>query len=354
MLFVDIAHIDGRDRLISYQPGHLNWFDPDSAIERTLVEITTNYNAIDKGKIPHVDITQDLNGDSLDDLVVPDVDGFWIATQLENGGFTEPIKIGPPDPFLDDIALDEASNYRDVGINSLTVLWYLSRVHQMDYNADGRNDLVFWNTDHFEVYLQNAQRMFPTEAETFTIDIPFDTDGAYSIAFGYSGENMLALIYGFRKNTKRKVLHTFCDMNGDSVADLIIHSLEGRGLGKQRSLYEVHLGMPIPNGTVFAKDVSMTIRPRGTAGALQPWGYSSRWLQDFDGDGDIDILFRDVNTAIGGMTRALVGNSIAIDLEFYRMENGTYADKPTATRKIRPDIRPVQGTRGFLSSSIVG
>ena len=354
VLFVDIAHIDGRDRLISYQPGRLNWFDPDSAIERTLVEITTNYNTIDKGKIPHVDITQDLNGDSLDDLVVPDVDGFWIATQLENGRFTDPIKIGPPDPFLDDIALDEKSNYRDVGINSLTVLWYLSRVHQMDYNADGRNDLVFWNTDHFEVYLQNAQRMFPTEAETFTIDIPFDTDGAYSIAFGYSGENMLALIYGFRKNTKRKVLHTFRDMNGDGVADLIIHSLEGRGLGKQRSLYEVHLGMPISNGTVFAKDVSMTIKPRGTAGALQPWGYSSQWLQDFDGDGDIDILFRDVNTAIGGMTRALVGNSIAIDLEFYRMENGTYADKPTATRKIRPVLDLFKAHGVFFPAVLLG
>ena len=165
---------------------------------------------------------------------------------------------------------------------------------------------------------------------------------------------MLALIYGFRKNTKRKVLHTFRDMNGDGVADLIIHSLEGRGLGKQRSLYEVHLGMPISNGTVFAKDVSMTIRPRGAAGALQPWGYSSQWLQDFDGDGDIDILFRDVNTAIGGMTRALVGNSIAIDLEFYRMENGTYADKPTATRKIRPVLDLFKAHGVFFPAVLLG
>ena len=114
----------------------------------------------------------------------------------------------------------------------------------MDYDQDGRSDLVFWNTDHFDVYRQDARGMFSTVAETFTVGIPFDTDGAYSIAFGFSGENMFSLIFGFRENTKRRVLHTFQDMNGDNIADMVIHSLEGRSLGKQRSLYEVHFGTP--------------------------------------------------------------------------------------------------------------
>ena len=72
VMFVDVANIGGRDRLITYEHGRLNWFDPDSVVERTLVEVTTNYNATGEGGIPHVDITQDINRDSLDDLVVPD------------------------------------------------------------------------------------------------------------------------------------------------------------------------------------------------------------------------------------------------------------------------------------------
>ena len=354
VLFVDIANIGGRDRLLSYEHGLLNWFDPDAAVERTLVEITTNYNATDKGKIPYVDITRDVNSDGLDDLVVPDIDGFWIATQLSDGSFSDPIKLGPPEPFLDEIALDDTRSYREVGINALTVRWYLSRLHQMDYDQDGRSDLVFWNADHFEVYRQDALGMFSPVAETFTVDIPFDTDGAYSIAFGFSGENMFSLIFGFRENTKRRVLHTLRDLNGDSVADLVIHSLEGRSLGKQRSLYEVHFGTPTPNGTIFVQDVSMTIRPRGTAGGLQPWGYSSQWLQDFDGDGEIDILFMDVQTGLGGMSRAMFGNSISIDLELYRMENGIYRSKPTTRRKIRPALDLFDAHGVFFPAVLLG
>ena len=101
VLFVDVANIGGRDRLMTYEHGRLNWFDPESGAERTLVEVTTSYNATNDGGIPHVDISQDINSDGLDDLVVPDIDGFWIATQLCDGSFTDPIKLGPPDPFLD-------------------------------------------------------------------------------------------------------------------------------------------------------------------------------------------------------------------------------------------------------------
>ena len=354
VLFVDIATIGGRDRLITYEHGRLNWFNPNSAVERALVEVTTSYKATGEGGIPYVDISRDINCDNLDDLVVPDIDGFWIATQLRDGSFTDPIKLGPPDPFLDEIALDDTHSYREVGITPLTALWYLSRVHQMDYDQDGRSDLVFWNADHFDVYRQDTRGMFSPVAETFTVDIPFDTDGAYSITFGFSGENMFSLIFGFRENTKRRVLHAFRDLNGDSVADLVIHSLEGRSLGKQRSLYEVHFGTPTPDGTVFARDVSMAIRPRGTAGGLQPWGYSSQWLQDFDGDGEIDILFKDVKTGLVGMSRAMFGNSIPIDLEFYRMKKGTYPGKPTTTRKIRPALDLFDAHGVFFPAVLLG
>ena len=354
VLFVDVVNIAGRDRLITYEQGRLNWFDPDSVMEHTLVEVATNYKATDNGGIPYVDISRDVNRDGLDDLVVPDIDGFWIATQLRDGSFTDPIKLGPPDPFLDKIALDHKHSYREVGITPLTVHWYLSRLHQMDYDQDGRNDLVFWNADHFDVYRQDARGMFSTVAETFTVDIPFNTDGAYSIAFDFSGENMFSLIFGFRKNTKRRVLHTFQDLNGDNVADLVIHSLEGRSLGKQRSLYEVHFGTPTPDGTAFAPDVSMTIRPRGTAGGLQPWGYSSQWFQDLDGDSKTDILFKDVKTGLTGMSRAMLGKSIAIDLEFYCTGDGTYPNKPTTKRKIRPDLDIFETDRVFFPVVLLG
>ena len=94
VLFVDVANIGGRDRLITYENGRLNWFDPESATDYPLVAVTSNAPP-PKGEIPHLDITHDLNGDNRDDLVVPDSDGFWIFIQMDDGMFADPVKIGP-------------------------------------------------------------------------------------------------------------------------------------------------------------------------------------------------------------------------------------------------------------------
>lgn len=45
ILFVDVANIGGHDRLMTYERGRLNWFDPESATERPLLHVATHYNA---------------------------------------------------------------------------------------------------------------------------------------------------------------------------------------------------------------------------------------------------------------------------------------------------------------------
>jgi hypothetical protein len=344
LLFADVANIGGHDRLISYGGGRLNWFDPGSATEQPLLEIAIDFKVTGGSEIPHVDLTHDLTRDGRDDLVVPGVDGIWISTQMSDGNFTDAVKLGPPEPFADEptgnLDLDEPNpdgslKYGDVGITAQTASVYLSRVHEMDYDQDGLNDLVFWNADHFEVYLQNKSGSFDPVAGTFTTDVEFDFDGAYSRALDYRDKGVFSTIFGFGEKTERTVLHSIRDLNGDQVADLVTLTLSGRSITKQRSVYEVHSGTSTPDGIVFARDADMRFHPRGKAGGMQPWGYASQRFEDFDGDGTIDIMFREVKVSIGGMGRALVGNSVPIDLEFYRIEDGRYPQKPTARRKMR-------------------
>ena len=344
VLFVDLAEIGGRDRLITYEPGRLSWFDPDSARERLLVEVAASYRSTDRSVLPQVDVTRDLNGDGRDDLVIPDVDGFWVSTQLDDGSFAEVVKLGPPEPFRDESVgnLDtgegdrsEGRTYGDVGITADTVPLYLGRVHPVDYDLDGRVDLVFWNQDHFEAHLQDESGRFDPLASSFETEVPFDSEGVYSHAFEFRDRGVLSVIFGFGEKARGTVLHGLRDLNGDGVADLVTVTLSGRSFVRQRSVYEVHFGSATPNGTVFAREAGAVIHPRGRAGGMQPWGYSSQQFEDFDGDGAVDILFRDVRTGFGGMMRALAGNSVPLDLELYRAEEGTYADQPTTRRKIR-------------------
>ena len=54
------------------------------------------------------------------------------------------------------------------------------------------------------------------------------------------------------------------------------------------------------------------------------------------------------------MVRALVGNSITMDLGFYRIEDGVYPEEPNATRKIRPDVHIFDRTGPFFPTVLSG
>ncbi len=347
-LFVDVANIGGRDRLIIYQHGRLNWFDPDSATTYALADIDANYEETGQDGIPNVRIVRDLNQDGRDDLALPDFDGFWIALQSSDGSFAPFAKIGPPEPFLDDTAFDDTRSYREVGLNAQTIPWYLSRIHQLDYDQDGRSDLMFWNKDHFDVHLQDEHGLFDPMARVFATPVPFDADGAYSLIFRFGGDSMFSLVTGFRKRSKRTMLYEFLDLNGNGVADLVKATFEGRSLLRQRGRYEVHFGTPATDGISFAAQASTSIESHGK----QPLGY--QWVQDFAGEGTGNIMVAEVRTGVGGMFRALLGKSIAVDLRFYRLEQGVYPDKPNAVRKLRPTLHPFGGAGVYFPAVLLG
>ena len=327
VLFVDVANIGGRDRLITYEPDRLNWFDPASATEHSLVAVTSNFKPPRKGEIPHVDITQDVNGDARDDLVVPDSDGFWVFIQMSDGTFAEKVKIGPTTEME---RIRGADGYRYDP-------WSQSRVYEIDYDRDSRIDLVFWNKDHFEVHLQDERGLFTPNAKTFTTDVAFDSDRFSSLVTG---------------DMTGKALHSLADMNGDNIADLVVFKLSGRNISSKRSSYEVHFGAPIPNGcTVFAPDVDITFQ-------------SDERIQlgidrhDFNNDGEIDLMIKTINIeflegSLWKNIKGFMGDDIWLDLEFYLMEDGIYPSRPNTTRRIALDGVPSHREPGWVPLDIV-
>ncbi len=323
VLFVDVVNIGGRDRLVTYEHGRLNWFDPASATERVLVPVTSNFNPHRKGEIPHVDVTHDLNGD---DLVVPDVDGFRAFIQREGGAFADPVMIGPP---TDMSRIYGADGYRYDP-------WSQSRVHEIDYNQDGRNDLAFWNEDHFEVHTQDERGLFAAEAKTFTIDVAFDSDKLSSLTTG---------------DMTGRVLHSLSDLNGDGIADLVVNSLEGKRISKKRSAYEVHYGKPSPDGGIaFASEAGVRFQSddRIQLGMDR---------HDFDGDGQLDVMFTTIEvkyltSSLWKRWKGFWGDDIRLNLEFYRMEGGLYPDKPNATRRRQLDGAPSPSEPGWVPLDI--
>ncbi len=345
VLFVDVANIGGRDRLVTYEPGRLNWFDPASATERTLVAVTSSFTPPRRGEIPHTDVSRDVNGDGRDDLVVPQVDGFSVSIQTSGGGFADPVKVGTSTDTAVSAGADGGYRYTP---------WDHGRIHETDYNRDGRTDLVFWNEDHFEARLQDQRGLFDLAAETFTTDVAFDSDDLGSLSAPYRSPHS--------GKTTARVLHTLADLNGDGIADLGIFSLEGGSLWKMHSNYEVHFGTPEPDGgTLFAPEVSTVAPPGGIPLRILSGRRDRPGIQQHDlgYDGQAVLVFTTMKmggfSVIGKVVDALVSRSVSLDLEFYRMEGGVYPDDPSAARKTRIYSLAKSGEKAsFLPAVLIG
>ncbi len=344
--FVDVLQLDGRDHPVLYRDGGLAIIDVHQARDRAFVPFPLHVRAPEGGGLPRVDVTVDLNGDGLDDLVMPDADGFWMAMQKADGTFGTPVRLGPREPHLMEKAYGDERTYREVGITVQNIPWYLGRIHRLDYDRDGRQDLLFWNEDHFELHSQNTDGSFGATPRELPTDVEFDFDGTYALAFQFGDRGVPSLLLGLGGRFDYTVLHGFHDLNGDGVADLVTVSFSGRRVFSLRGTFGIHFGRPEPGATTFAATPDTVVATPGPAGGLA-WGYATQRYLDIDGDGATDFALAAVDTGLGGMTRAMVGKSITIDLALYRLRDNAYPSEPDAVRRVRTRFAPFD-KRGVL------
>ncbi len=305
--FVDVATIEGRERLITYEPGRLSVLDLETGASRPLVAVTSNFEPPRGGPIPHADITRDVNRDGRDDLVVPGDDGFRVFVQTSGGEFRDAVTVGPPAGMAN---IYGADGYRYDP-------WSESRIHVTDYDGDGRPDLTSWNGDHFEVHRQDARGRFSSDPEIVASDVHFDSDDPSWLATG---------------EMQGRVLDALTEVNGDGIADLVIRSLQGRRVGANDSAVEVHFGIRRPGrGIAFGTAPDTVIRTEGIQLGVE--------RHDIDRDGQLDTLVTTIAPPLlrGTLFRrfaGFMGGEIPLQLEFFRMVDGRYPDAPAVTRRI--------------------
>ena len=325
--FVDVAEIHGRDRLIAHANGRLWWLDPETEAEHEIVAVPFDVDLdLDSSsairRVYHVDVTRDVNGDGRDDLVVPGANGFVIFIQAPDGRFVEPVTVGRP---LDTLLADVVFGYR-------VDPWSRGGLYAIDFNHDGRADIVFWNEDedHFEVHLQEPDGSVAAQSTAWTSSVAFETDDMTWLA-APSGVRGRRTDHQAEGELTGRVLHALRDANGDGVGDLIVFSLEGGSLWKMRSKYEVHLGAVTDGGTSFSLEPSMAVESKGIPFDVAPY--------DLDRDSVTDVTLSVIEPgffkAVGLIADALFTGWVSLDVELYRMEPGVQGAKPVATRKTK-------------------
>ena len=292
-----------------------------------------------------MDVTRDVNGDGRIDLVVPGDNGFQVYVQLEGGAFADPVETGPP-PNYDPILGADGYRYDP---------WSVSRIHEFDCNGDGSIDLVSWNGARFEAHVQDDRGLFNPDPLTFTTHVSFDTDDVTSLADG--------------EMTGRAV-HSFGDLNGDGIADMVVYVLEGARIEDKRSAYEVYFGAGGPDVAVGADVAGGLDGALGSGSSIRFASMPDVTIQtenqvqlsmarrDLDGDGEGDLVVTSIERKYleGGLFKRIkgfMGDDVWLNLAFYRVRDGRIPDRPTATRRIQLDGAPSPREPGWVPLEVV-
>ena len=246
----------------------------------------------------------DINGDGLDDFLMPNFDGWAVALQQDDG-FQEPQLVGP----RPNMSFSETARY---------VAYRAEEAFLIDENNDGRNDIAFWQDGYFEVHRQSNLGQFSKIPVNLDANLKDMLSGYAQITIGEGANN---------DKGKNRLLDEIVDINNDDVSDIIVKRIKAEGIFGWESEYEVYLGAVDENNLLkFPESPTSTIRTDG-------FQFDNERL-DISGDGNQEFLVTSVDISIGAVIRALITRSVSVDVSIYKMINGKFPAKPSTRKTI--------------------
>jgi hypothetical protein len=310
----DIAMLGGRDVLLVLGPDGLDRFEVGTG-RRVSIHASPIATAWTKDVLRVVDLSRDLNGDGLDDLIIPTRGGLQILVQRPDGALETSARLD---------WLPHAQMPARVDGDRHDLLDE-SRTRVADFDLDGRADLVQWRPDHFAVYLQTADGGFASEPVRFDGPDLFDSDDpAYLVAPGSVRYRVIDHDVG--GHFTGRVLDGLADMTGDGIPDLSVFHLRGEGLMGLRHGYSVHAGSRGTTGLVFDADPVTHFEQGGI-----PFGLER---QDIDGDGRPEILVTALPPNLLAMIGGVIFRRMRFDVDIHSI-SGRDLDTPVITRPLR-------------------
>ena len=273
-----------------------------------------------------VEMFQDLNGDELDDFLLPDFDGWQVALQQE-GGFDSPQTIGP-EPRM------------NFGEGMATVGYSPETPYFFDADLDGLSDMAFWVNGQFEVYRQAPTGAFSEKAQVLDPGMKDVLSSFLSVDIGDDDES----------DQPQRLLEAVSDVDGDGLPDLVIQTMEGDGIFGIETSYQIHRGVRTSDQQLgFETDPSSTLASDGIQ--------IENERLDLTGDGQQEFLVTSVDITLGAIISALLTRSASVDVSVHRLEDGVFSGKPTLTKKIKVSFDFSEGdlfVPAVLSADVTG
>lgn len=311
VIFMDTGKVQSgkTQSLLLFKRNQVVIVDPLTGKQSELIRFSSLYMHPVAEVLPSLDLVKDINGDGLEDLMVPDFDGYWVYLQIEDGVFDQGrlIRI----PAIMGVPSDWGLSYRPV------------KPYFADMNLDGLQDIVFWAQGEQKTFFQESMFNFSTTAESHKFSIELVDEGMVGITIGVGDAED-------QSNVEVKSLYNLTDLNGDGFADVVTMSVLSAGVLNKNTRYEIYMGFDMDGKVGYSSTPESVIESDGIQFNMDE--------QDFNNDGAVDFAISSVEIGLGKILMALLTGSVSTDLSFYRMNDGRYQSRPNTTREVTATI----------------
>lgn len=276
----------------------------------------------ERGGLPVWDLARDLDGDGLQELIVPTKRGYAILGRTKGGALAQRSELR--------LEVDQrfGPTFETKLLNRLlTSTLRLRRVVHTDLDADGRQDLVAVNAKGLARYLQRPDGTFPSRpdrTDPFTITRGKEEEGDK----GGGGFTSVRL--------------NLEDVDGDGRADLLATRTMGEvglfsSLRTQQLLFLAQKGLP------------QTWDERKPDAILNLKGISADpLLIDWDGDGRQDLVLSTYRMDMLTNVKRALADSLTISYLIFLQRKGKepFSDEPDATLDVEVPLESLQQQGG--------
>jgi len=307
---LDIGDVTGDERMeICYLTGgDVRYYQINSNQYETVPQVLFVARGLtvfpSKSRIPLINFVRDWNDDGKDEVGIFGFDGLAIHAPDVNGTFSSENKILVELHTGMRKVLDEREGEKGL-TSGLSARFTFPNICLIDYDGDGRKDLIASTNDRVIVYRQGPEGRFTELADT---NVFFDVLTQHEKIEGM-GEVETAVT----------------DLNDDGFADAIVTKQTSRGLSNFRGVVNIFWGRP--EGYPAVPD--QVIISEGTASVRA-------LIRDVNGDGRKDLILPSFKISITAIIRWLITRSIPVYFNIFLLsEDSRFSDRPDFTKEVK-------------------